>query len=189
MIQIHPYSDNWPHEFEKLSGELASVLGTLARSITHVGSTSVVGMEAKDVIDIQITVGSEADFPLVEEALARLGCRRILEISSDHIPVYGPQDPLEWKKLIFKEAPGQRRANIHVRVAGRANERYARLFRDYLSYHFDTARCYGRFKETLAKYTAGSITANDAAYSDIKDPVCDLIMILAMNWAEESGWK
>jgi dephospho-CoA kinase len=87
--------------------------------------------------------------------------------------------------MIFKEALGERRANIHVRIKGRANERYARLFRDYLSYHFDSARCYQQFKETVAKYTDGGT----AAYSDIKDPFCDLIMIAALNWADESSWK
>lgn len=185
MIEIVPYSDKWPKEFEKLAAQIKDVLGTVALAITHIGSTSVVGLAAKDVIDVQITVGSETDFPLVESGLARLGCQRLLDIASDHIPVFGPHEESEWKKMIFKEALGERRANIHVRIKGRANERYARLFRDYLSYHFDSARCYQQFKETVAKYTDGGT----AAYSDIKDPFCDIIMISALNWAEESSWK
>lgn len=185
MIEIVPYRDQWQTEFETLSTQIKEALGRVALAVTHVGSTSVMGMAAKDVIDVQITVGSESDFPLVESGLARLGCQRLFDICSDHIPVFGPHDEREWKKMIFREAAGERRANIHVRVQGRANERYARLFRDYLSYHIETARAYVQLKETVAKYTAGST----AAYSDIKDPVCDIIMISALHWAEESGWK
>ncbi len=50
----------------------------------------------------------------------------------DH-PVPGlPAEDLQWVKRLLVEPMYRRRVNLHVRVAGRANQRYALLFRDYL---------------------------------------------------------
>ena len=56
MIEIIPYQDNWPREFQEIALALRRALGALALRIDHIGSTSVPGLAAKDVIDIQITV-------------------------------------------------------------------------------------------------------------------------------------
>ncbi|NUM48328.1 MAG: GrpB family protein [Anaerolineales bacterium] len=56
MIVIDPYHPEWPAEFETIRADLARVLGARAVRIDHIGSTSVPGLGAKDVIDIQITV-------------------------------------------------------------------------------------------------------------------------------------
>ena len=55
-ILIHPYSPAWPQEFEAIRSSLQEILGRLALRIDHIGSTSVPGLGAKDVIDVQITV-------------------------------------------------------------------------------------------------------------------------------------
>jgi GrpB-like predicted nucleotidyltransferase (UPF0157 family) len=78
----------------------------------------------------------------------------------------------------------RRRVNLHVRVAGRANQRYALLFRDYLRAHPDTAAAYGEFKKRAASLPLESV----GEYADLKDPVCDLIYLPAEEWAERTGW-
>jgi GrpB-like predicted nucleotidyltransferase (UPF0157 family) len=78
----------------------------------------------------------------------------------------------------------RRRVNLHLRVAGRANQRYALLFRDYLRAHPDTAAAYGEFKRRAATLPLESV----GEYADLKDPVCDLIYLPAEDWAARTGW-
>ena len=80
---------------------------------------------------------------------------------------------------------GQRSANIHIRVSGRLNQRYPLLFRDYLRAHPSTAESYALVKVALAKYHADDVEA----YYDVKDPVCDIIMAAAEEWAAATHWQ
>ena len=58
MIEIVPYRAAWKDEFEALGAALRGAVGSLALAIHHIGSTSVPGLDAKDVIDLQMTVAS-----------------------------------------------------------------------------------------------------------------------------------
>ncbi len=74
---------------------------------------------------------------------------------------------------------------MHVRQAGRANQRYALLFRDYLRADPACAAAYGQVKVALAR-----LHPNDQdAYYDVKDPVCDIIMAAAERWARETDYR
>jgi GrpB-like predicted nucleotidyltransferase (UPF0157 family) len=54
MIRIDPYDPAWPVRFDSEAAQLRAALGKHALRIEHVGSTSVPGLAAKPVIDIQI---------------------------------------------------------------------------------------------------------------------------------------
>jgi GrpB-like predicted nucleotidyltransferase (UPF0157 family) len=69
-------------------------------------------------------------------------------------------------------------------VAGRANARYALLFRDFLRSHPDEAEAYAALKRRLA-----AIAPDSASYADTKDPVCDLIYFAAERWASDTSWR
>ena len=58
MIRIVPYDDSWPDHFASEASQLRAAMGSLALRIEHVGSTSVPGLAAKPVIDIQISVAT-----------------------------------------------------------------------------------------------------------------------------------
>jgi GrpB-like predicted nucleotidyltransferase (UPF0157 family) len=58
MIAIAPYNASWPAMFESEATRIREVLGGRALRIEHVGSTSIPGLAAKPVIDIQISVQS-----------------------------------------------------------------------------------------------------------------------------------
>ncbi|HYF61352.1 MAG TPA: GrpB family protein [Herpetosiphonaceae bacterium] len=176
MIAISPYDRAWPEEFAGLAARLAEALGGLAVSIDHIGSTAVPGLEAKDVIDIQVTV--RALEPAVEAALASLGYMRLANIDGDHRPPGAAGPDGDWRKWFFGPPAGQRRTNLHVRVAGKPNQRYPLLFRDYLRAHPVAAGAYGQIKRQLARYHRDDIEA----YYDIKDPACDLIWCAAEAW-------
>ncbi|NEP16658.1 MAG: GrpB family protein [Leptolyngbya sp. SIO4C1] len=183
MIQIDPYQPTWYADFLRLGQALRQALGDLALRIDHIGSTSVPGLVAKDRIDIQITV--ESLMPAVESALNQAGYVRVEQITQDHLPLGANEDIREWTKWVFKPAGESRPATVHVRVTGRANQRYAILFRDYLRAFPATAAAYGQTKAALAKYHA-----DDAeAYYEVKDPVCDIIMGGAEFWAATVHWQ
>jgi GrpB-like predicted nucleotidyltransferase (UPF0157 family) len=183
VIKIVPYRPEWRDEFFALGGALRQTLRALALRIDHIGSTAVPGLAAKDIIDIQITV---RDFdPVVEHALDQAGYQRIRTVSQDHVPPGSGSRPDDWIKWLFKPAANQRPVNVHVRLPGRVNQRYALLFRDYLRTQPAMAQTYAEVKSALAKHHPQDLDA----YYAIKDPVCDLIIGGAEPWATATGWE
>ncbi len=182
MIVIQPYNPEWTQEFESIRDSLAEILGSRALRIEHIGSTSVPGLGAKDVIDIQVTVQELS--PKIIQKMVNAGYVHIGNITSDHVPLGEDPDPKLWEKLFFNQPQGQRRANIHVRVDGNPNQRYPLLFRDYLRAHPNSARSIELIKREIAKHHADDIET----YYDIKDPVYDLIWDAALDWARYTNW-
>jgi GrpB-like predicted nucleotidyltransferase (UPF0157 family) len=182
MIEILPYETRWPDEFRQIAAALRSGLGELALRIDHIGSTSVPGLAAKDVIDIQITVAAFDE--QLHTAMTALGYTQPESLVRDHIPLNDPRPESEWEKWYFRPPPGQRRTNTHVRVQGRANQRYALLFRDYLRTHPAMAAAYAELKRRLAQYLA-----DPEMYPEVKDPAVDLIYLAAEDWAAAVGWQ
>lgn len=92
---------------------------------------------------------------------------------------------MTWHYAMYFHPPAnQRRTNTHVRVPGRANQRYPLLFRDYLRAHPQTAEAYARLKRMLAEHLADPFM-----YPDVKDPAVDLIYLAAEKWAEQTNWQ
>jgi len=81
--------------------------------------------------------------------------------------------------------PAPRPINLHVRRAGSANGRYALLFRDYLRAHPLASGAYAQVKMALAEHGP----TDWDLYYDVKDPVCDIIMAGAEDWAASINWK
>lgn len=75
-IIVVDYDPKWPHLFETLRGRIWSAVADIAISIEHVGSTSVPGLAAKPVIDMDVVV-AERDVALGIARLTSLGyCHR-----------------------------------------------------------------------------------------------------------------
>jgi GrpB-like predicted nucleotidyltransferase (UPF0157 family) len=182
MVEIVTYKPSWPAEFRGIAARLRQALGTLALRIDHIGSTSVPGLDAKDVMDIQITVAALSDE--VVTAMQSAGYTPGEGIWRDHCPPTLPERETDWEKLYFRPPAGQRRTNTHVRIQGRANQRYALLFRDYLRAHPATAGAYAELKRRLAANLADPQT-----YPDVKDPAVDLIYFAAEAWAAATHWQ
>jgi len=181
-VEIVPYKLSWSAEFQEIAQIIRQALGDLALRIDHIGSTSVPGLSAKDVIDIQITVTALDESVIA--GMKRIGYTQPDGVWRDHVPpnFVGPE--AEWEKLYFRPPPGQRRTHTHVRALGRANQRYALLFRDYLCAHPAMAEAYAELKRRLAQHLA-----DPNIYPDVKDPAVDLIYFAAEDWAEATNWQ
>lgn len=178
MIGIVPYDPDWPASFCSLAQALRPAM-PVGAVLHHIGSTAVPGLPAKNIIDMQMTVASLAEVDPVAMASAGFIERAFI---SDHPP---PGMALAQAGLAKRFFQSQGRpANLHIRVAGRFNQRYALLFRDYLRTHPLATGAYASIKQRLVTW----FSEDDDAYYEIKDPVCDIIIAAALDWATMTGW-
>ncbi|WP_072807397.1 dephospho-CoA kinase [Rhodococcoides yunnanense] len=190
-----PADPTWPAQAERLIARLALVCGSAAARIDHIGSTAVPGLAAKDVIDIQITVGSLDVADSLAESLREKGFPRIEHITSDDPkPAYGiggEADPAVWGKRIHGGADPGRPVNVHIRVDGWPGQQFALVFRDWLRADAEAAADYLVVKESAAAAAVGVTEYRDAieAYINVKTPWFDGAYHRAWEWAEKTGWS
>ena len=72
-VVVQSYDKTWSYDFVVIRDELNTVLKDLALRIEHVGSTSVEGLSAKPIIDIDVVIQDRTDLPEVIAALQKLG--------------------------------------------------------------------------------------------------------------------
>jgi GrpB-like predicted nucleotidyltransferase (UPF0157 family) len=158
-IAIVPYSPAWADDFERERLVLAQALGSFAIRIEHNGSTSVPGLAAKPVIDIQISVVCLHPLSAYAAHLAALGYV--------HVP---HEDDARCPFFHQKSDPPDRpyRRHIHVVEAGGEEERRTLAFRDRLRSDPQTAREYEALKRRLASEHRGTTPESVQAYVDGK---------------------
>ena len=165
------YKKDWPQQFLKIKTELQKVL-TIPCQVQHVGSTSIPGMKAKPIIDIDVGLDNWADFEAVKKVLAEIG----YEHEGD-------------KGITGREAfcrNGKVHNEIlddidhHLYVCSVDNEEYKRhiLFRDYLRNHDEARDRYNQIKEEiLAKVgpenRAGYVQMKEEEYSDFFEEIIE----------------
>jgi GrpB-like predicted nucleotidyltransferase (UPF0157 family) len=185
LVRVLPYDEAWPRLAAAELATLTGALGDLVLHAAHIGSTSIPQMPAKNILDLQLSVW---DLPEAAAAfdgpLAGLGYVR-LPYEHDHVPAGRDSDPSLWVKRFWRRRhhPGGD-VNLHVRVVGSPNERLALLFRDYLRARPLAVAAYGRFKQELA-----AEVSDLELYTDIKDPVVDVVVVAAEDWAAAEGWQ
>lgn len=72
-VIVLPYDSNWRNEFEKIKLYLERTLGNTILGIEHVGSTSIEGLAAKPIIDLDVIIESYNNFEEVKSRLEVLG--------------------------------------------------------------------------------------------------------------------
>lgn len=178
-IIIKPPQQSWPAEFALLRRAVLRAAPSESY-VHHIGSTAVPGLAAKDVIDIQVTV---RDLAKIDDAsFAREGFRSVPGLV-DHCPPGLALAEDELKKRLYRSTG--RPANVHVRERGRFNQRFPLVCRDFLRAHPTSAGAYALIKQRLAE----RFPTDQAAYYDIKDPVFDIIVDGANEWAKATGWS
>lgn len=170
--KISRHDPEWKHIFDKVASTLRHSLGEAAVRIDHVGSTSIAGLDAKPIIDIQISVLNLDNDSLYRVQLEQAGfvCRE--------------ENPDKTKRY-FREQPGARRTHLHVRQAGSFSEQMTLLFRDYLRVHPEDCLRYAKEKRRLME-----LYRNERPkYVERKGPIVWDILQKSHIWSQETGWK
>lgn len=137
-IEISPYDPTWPQRFADESARIGRALGSIALSIEHVGSTAVVGLAAKDIIDIQVAVASFVPEAAYRAPLEQLGYQ------------FRPDDEPEHRFFRLTTSAGRPIVHVHVCAHGGAWERDHLVFRDRLRADPEKAAAYRDLKLALA---------------------------------------
>jgi putative glutamine amidotransferase len=151
---LAPYDPGWPVMFESEARTIRRTLGDLVDRIDHVGSTSVPGLDAKPIVDIQLSLASMIPRHAYVEPLTRLGYRWVVDPWTDEHEYFSRDDQ------------GSRAFQIHVCRSGSEWERRHLAFRDWLREHPADAAEYARLKHALAERHPRDIIA----YIDGKTP-------------------
>ena len=72
-VIVVPYNKQWRNDFEIIKQYLLTAVETQVIGIEHVGSTSVEGLSAKPIIDIDIVIKDYSVFDKIIESLSTLG--------------------------------------------------------------------------------------------------------------------
>ena len=173
-VLICDYDPAWPERFREYAGPLREALGRAAARIDHVGSTSVPGLAAKDVIDVQASVVDLDAFEPVRQAIEALGYE------------WMPDNDDRRKRFFRLVAPdGRRLANLHVRRLGEFSEQAALLFRDYLR---ASPRARSRYEEVKRALAEGPWPTVDH-YAEAKGDCIWSLIREADRWAWDVGWS
>ncbi len=181
IVSIVDHKTDWHFEFLRIAAEIRKQVGSRPTRIDHIGSTSIAGLTAKDVIDIQVSV-ADLSSETVSSILVDSGYRK-LDGAADNL-VGIAEGSKDLQKHFLTEPVGERRINLHIREEGRTNQLYPLLFRDFLRKNPPVLQAYQMIKVELARRFPNDIDA----YYAIKDPYMDTVYFAARAWADATSW-
>lgn len=164
-LEVVDYDPAWPALFDREAAKVRDALGRSALAVEHVGSTSVPGLAAKPVIDINLTVTHSADEAAYAPALEAAGYRLIV------------REPDWFEHRMFKGAAPA--VNLHVFSPGCPELDRMRALRDWLRRSPDDVALYGSAKRQLAERDWAFVQD----YADAKSEVVGDILGRALAWA------
>ena len=164
-VIVMTYQASWKDAFLKIEEELKEALHDTYIAIEHVGSTSVCGLSAKPVIDIDVIIKREL-FDLVKQRLGNMGYH--------HEGDLGIKD-----REAFKYEDKHHLLKHHLYVCPSDSDEYKRhiVFRDWLRTHNGDLDIYSKIKEEMAKkypqdidsYMAGKAPVIEMIYKKIQE--------------------
>ena len=166
-IHLAEYDPEWPALYEREAAWIRSVLGDRVRLLEHVGSTSIAGIVAKPIIDIDLAVPDSADEPAYVPDLEAGGY------------VLRGREP-DWFEHRLLQRP-DRSVNVHVFTTGSPEIDRMLAFRDHLRTNVDDRLLYEATKRELA--ARDWVYVQD--YADAKGEIVEAIIARAL--AERDG--
>ena len=154
-VVIVDYDPRWRELYAEAAAGLRQALGAVLVTVEHIGSTSVPGLAAKPIIDIQVVIRSVSDADEAAPALAALGWARGTFTAGPY-----PERHLYFKK---NDAQGTRTHQLHAYEAEHPAAAAHLLFRDHLRAHPEEAMRYEDLKRGLAeRHRHDRLAYNDA---------------------------
>jgi len=158
-VVVVPYSPMWKAEFEKIRSEISIALENLALAIEHVGSTSVEGLCAKPIIDIDVVIKAE-NFPSVCAALENIGYKW-----EGNLGIEGRE------AFAYDDKPSLMSHHLYVCPENSAELKRHIMFRDYLRAHPEARDAYGKVKALAARENEWDIDGYIAQKSPIIEEI------------------
>ena len=183
---IAPFNPAWSAQAERIIARLQAVAPREILAVDHIGSTAVPGLDAKDVIDLQLSVRDLGAADRLAPLLAAAGYPRWPGIITDN-PKPSHPDPADWGKRLHANADPGRAVNIHLRAAGSPGWRYALCFRDWLRADPQARADYLAEKRRVAalhavdKSTAGYAADKESWFTEYAAPRMEA-------WVRDAGW-
>ncbi|KAF7114457.1 hypothetical protein CNMCM5793_008761 [Aspergillus hiratsukae] len=163
-IEIVDYDPSWPTAFTTIAERIKSALGPKALSVSHVGSTSIPGLAAKPVIDVDLVVADPTAEDDYAPALQATGFQFLF------------REPNWYQHRFF--GLGEPYANIHVFGPGTVELSRHRRFREWLLAHSEDRELYERAKREAARVSREK-GETVMGYNFRKEPVIEEIMVRA----------
>jgi GrpB-like predicted nucleotidyltransferase (UPF0157 family) len=145
------YDASWPLRFQTLAATVRSLLGARVARVEHIGSTSVPGLAAKPILDIDVVVRAAADLlPSIRE-LEKAGyrCEGDLGVAGREA-LRRPPDSEPHHLYLLVEGSRELRRHLAFRDALRADqllrEEYAALKRALAQRFHDDRQAYTNSK-------------------------------------------
>jgi len=166
---VEKYNPEWPRWFEEIKAFLGEEVVKACLSIEHVGSTSVPGMIAKPIIDLNLVIQPER----FEEVKALLETRGYCDQGNLGIKDRESFDLSD--ESLKKSLPAH-----HLYITPKDSEELKRhiAFREYLKTHKKDRERLGKLKWELAE----RFSNNKYPYMDGKDAVVKEITQKALEW-------
>lgn len=158
-VEVVDWTPRWAEQFEEVARVLRDALSQVPSArVEHVGSTSVPGLAAKPILDIDVVVAPE-DVRAAVEALTSIG-----HVHRGDLGVAGRE---------AFHAPGPPRRNVYVCTAGTVNVRNHLAVRDVLRSRADLREAYAEVKRTLAAQPGMDIDTYIAGKSAVLQQVLE----------------
>ena len=156
-LRLSSYRDEWPVLYESEQETIESAIGNHIEDIQHVGSTAIVGMPAKPILDVAIAV---EDFEKARVCIAPLAALGYTFKGENGIPR---------RHYFTKGEP----CTHHIHMGEETSDEWAKLilFRDYLRSDQRVAEEYARFKADLLDRLTGDRVAYQAAKTEFIEEV------------------
>ena len=156
-VRLSAYDPRWPRLFETLSERIAAGLAPLPVRIEHVGSTSVPGLPAKPIIDLDVIV----DATDVAAAIERLSALGYAHKGDGGLP----------GREAFRWPQGEVRHHVYLCTPDAPALLDHLSFRDRLRARPDLAQAYAELKRTLAERFATNRDAYQAGKAGFVEAV------------------
>jgi len=137
-VVVLPYDPAWANTFGRLKADLWAVVHPFALAIEHVGSTSVPGLAAKPIVDMDVVVADRSSSEATISALEQAGYRHVGNLG------------LEGREAMRapEELPPH---NLYVCLQDSEPYRNHIIVRDFLRTNPSAVRAYGELKLRLAE--------------------------------------
>ncbi len=151
-IFLVPHDDRWKDSFNEIEKTLRELLsGQPFERISHIGSTAIQGIWAKNIIDVMVEIPQSADMKDTAQILEQNGFT-VMSHEAERISL---------NKGYTENGFADKVYHIHLRYSGDNDELY---FCDWLNDHPDVAEEYEALKLRLWK----QYEHNRDAYTDAK---------------------